>query len=193
LSTSPEFWRIFCAIEFPPEVAAHASEHIKRLRERFPDIKASWTRDGNFHLTLKFIGPTPRARVELVSAAAESAVKGVSNLRLGISGTGVFPNPVAPKVLWLGIKDASGNLARLHARLEEECAREGFAKETRSFHPHLTLARVRQPQGARALAAAHLAEPFAEIEIQITELLVMRSELSSAGSKYTVISRHDLR
>ena len=71
------------------------------------------------------------------------------------------------------------SLAELHARLEEEAAQAGFAKETRAFHPHLTVARLRQADNARALATAHKQMEFDPLEIAVAELLVIRSELSS--------------
>jgi 2'-5' RNA ligase len=95
-------------------------------------------------------------------------------------------------VLWIGINDSSGALLELHRRLEAEAANVGFAKETRPFHPHLTIARLRQPDNARALTAAHNQMEFEPLEIAVTELVVIRSELSSAGSKHTVVSRHQL-
>jgi len=66
----------------------------------------------------------------------------------------------------------------------------GFAKETRPFHPHLTIARLRQADTARELAVTHKQMEFEPLEIAVAELLVIRSELSSEGSKYTVVSRH---
>lgn len=184
--------RIFCAVEFPSEVSARAGAHSKRLRDQFPGVRASWTSEPAFHLTLKFIGEIPATRVEAVTQAAVRATAGVPVFDLAVAGAGVFPKLAAPRVLWLGIADQAGNLARLHAQLETECAREGFSREPRPFHPHLTLARLRQPQEARALTALHLKEQFAAIEIQVTELLVMRSELGQTGSKYSVVSRHPL-
>jgi 2'-5' RNA ligase len=95
-------------------------------------------------------------------------------------------------VLWIGVNDVSEKLLELHARLEDESAQVGFAKETRPFHPHLTIARLRQADNARTLANAHQHMEFDPLEIAVAELLVIRSELSSAGSKYTIVSRHPL-
>jgi 2'-5' RNA ligase len=74
--------------------------------------------------------------------------------------------------------------------LEEECAKEGFDREERAFRPHLTIARLRKPEGAKRLADAHLKQEFKPARIDLTELIVFRSELSSKGSTYTAISRH---
>ena len=188
-----ENWRVFCAIEFPRKVVDPALERIRVLRERFPQVAAGWIRDGNFHLTVKFIGEVPRANVEKLSAAAERATTNLSSFNLVVASAGSFPKNGPPKVLWLGVKDQSGKLQVLHQRLEETCAVEGFEKDERAFHPHLTIARIRKIGGARELAAAHRELGFEAVEVLISELLVIRSELSSAGSKYTVISRHDLR
>ena len=188
----PLTWRVFCAIEPPEEVCARASDHIRRLRHEFPDVNASWNRDGKFHLTLKFLGEIPKARVENLSLAAGRAIRWLSSVNLVVEKSGAFPDNAPPRVLWIGVSDPSRRLSKLYERLEEECARESFPKDARPFHPHLTLARLRKPQGTRALASAHKAMLFEPIEISVSELLVIRSELSSEGSKFSVISRHVL-
>jgi 2'-5' RNA ligase len=182
--------RVFCAIELPEDISERATDHINNLRRQVPDISASWNRDGKFHLTVKFIGEIPRARVERLSLAAQRATVDLSSFKLIVAGAGAFPKKGPPKVLWLGIDDPTGQLATLQARLEQECGREGFSNDERAFHPHLTVARLRKPQGARELAAAHQEMGFAAVEVPVAELLVIRSELSSLGSKYSVISRH---
>ena len=96
-------------------------------------------------------------------------------------------------MLWIGVSDPSGQLSALQEKFENECAAEGFPKENRAYRPHLTIARLRKPEGARNLAEAHLRMQFAAIDVELKELVVFRSELSPKGSKYTVISAADLR
>jgi 2'-5' RNA ligase len=187
-----ETWRVFFAIEVPPEIAKRATDHIHHLREQFPWVPASWNRDGTFHITLKFIGELPCSEAPRLSQASERAKGNLSPFNLSLQGSGTFPGKGTPRVLWLGIDDISGDLGRLQNRLEEECAAEGCAKDERTFQPHLTLARFRKHQGARELATAHKKGGFAAVEFPVSELLFIRSELSSAGSKYSVISRHQL-
>ena len=190
MTRAPSDWRTFCGVELPENVCARAAEHIRRLRQVFRDINSGWNRDGKFHLTLKFLGEIPQTQVAVLSRAASLAVEESSPFKVIVEGVGAFPAHGPPKVLWIGISDPTNNLNKLYQRLEDECAREGFAKEQRTFHPHLTLARLRKPQGARTLAAAHNDMLFDPIEIVVSELLVIRSELSSEGSKYSVVSRH---
>jgi RNA 2',3'-cyclic 3'-phosphodiesterase len=186
-----ERWRVFCAVELPPQVRARAADHATRLRNRSTEVRASWPRADNLHLTLKFLGETAQARVEALSNAASRAALSIRPFDLTLEGAGAFPPRGSPRVLWLGINDASGGLVKLQSQLEDECEAAGFAREERPFHPHLTLARIRAPQGARELARLHRETGFAAIEFHVAELVVMRSELGPGGSRYTEISRHE--
>jgi len=193
LAVNPEMlWRVFCAIELPEKVRELLGKHIAQLKGAVPDARASWGRDSNLHLTLKFLGEIPQHSVGDFSEAASRAVRGVQPFSIRLEQTGIFPAAGQPRVLWIGVDDSRAKLAELQARLEEESDRTGFAREARPFHPHLTIARLRKPEGARTLAAAHQRLEFAPLDIVVSELVVIRSELSSAGSKYTVVSRHAL-
>lgn len=185
-------WRVFCAVELPQEVRAQLQEHIVRLRKEVPDAAASWSRVENIHLTLKFFGNVALDRIPAISAAAARAVAELEPFKIGVGNTGVFPRPSRPQVLWIGVDDPLTKLSTLHDRLEKECATEGFPKEDRAYRPHLTIARLRRPDGARHLADTHLQMQFKPTDVDINELILFRSELSSKGSKYTAISRHQL-
>jgi 2'-5' RNA ligase len=183
-------WRMFCAVELPEVVRERLEDHVRRLRKEVPDVAASWSRVENIHLTLKFFGNVEVQRIEKISKAAERAVKEFSTFQIGVGGTGVFPRPSRPQVLWIGVSDALGQLTAMQEKFEDECAAEGFPKEDRAYRPHLTIARLRKPEGARDLAEAHLRMQFEPIEIALKELVVFRSELSPKGSKYTALSKH---
>jgi 2'-5' RNA ligase len=186
-------WRVFCAVELPAEVRKQLEEHILKLRKAVPDVVASWSRVENIHLTLKFFGNVAIDRIPAISEGANRAVSEFSTFPIGVGGTGVFPRPSRPQVLWIGISDPSGRLSALQARLENECAAMGFPKEDGAYRPHLTIARIRRPEGARRLADTHLQIPFPTTGIDVTELILFRSELSPKGSKYTPISTHPIR
>ena len=187
-----EEWRTFCAIELGAEVRAQLADHAQRLRDTVPDASASWAKPENVHLTLKFFGNVAKEKLTRVSDAATRAAGAFGPFAIRIGGTGVFPRRSRPQVLWVGVEDSSGQLSALQQRLEEEFAREGFAKEDRGFRPHLTIARLRRPEDARPLAEAHIQTKFDFTEIGVTELVLFRSQLSPKGSTYTVISKHGL-
>ena len=185
-------WRVFCAVELPDAVRARLEDHVLRLRQKVPDAAASWSRVENIHLTLKFFGNVEAERIQKISEAAERVVKQFSTFQINVGETGVFPRASRPQVLWIGIGDPLGQLTALQEKLENECAAEGFAKENRAYRPHLTIARLRRPEGARQLAEAHLGMRFEPVEVAVKEIVVFRSELGPKGSKYTSISKHQL-
>ena len=193
MSTKNETWRVFCAIEIPSLTRQRVLHHITKLRASVPDVRASWSREISIHLTLKFFGEIPEALVNNLGAAISRSVSGVVSFPILIADSGVFPQPRDPRVLWIGVTDLKGQLTNLHERLETEFEKEGFPRDTRPFHPHLTLARLRNQRGARDIARVHEELSFPPEEITVTELLLIRSELSSKGSKYTTISKHPLK
>jgi RNA 2',3'-cyclic 3'-phosphodiesterase len=188
----PEAWRVFCAIYVPLELREKALAHSMRLRKAVPEAHASWSKPDNIHLTLKFLGDISESRVQSLSKAAANASTALDPFSIGVQGSGVFPTRGQPRVLWIGMEDLQGKLGELYRRLEDECGKAGFRKEARPFHPHLTLARLRKPSWAHELAEAHKQMQFEPVEFTVSELLVIRSELSGEGSKYTTISRHPL-
>jgi 2'-5' RNA ligase len=188
-----KFWRVFVAIELPASLRARIINHIDRLRSALPEARASWSREDTLHLTLKFLGDTSVTNIEHLSAAASIAASKVEPFEIGVEGCGSFPPRGQPRVLWIGIDDPSGKLSELNRALEDECANAGFARDPRAFHPHLTIARMRQPHGSRQLASVHKEIGFNREAISVSEVAVIRSELRSEGSKHTVISRHELR
>jgi 2'-5' RNA ligase len=179
-------------VEISEEVRARLVDHVQRLREAVPNVHASWNRADNIHLTLKFFGDVEKDATRKISATAARVVQTFSPFPIRIAGTGTFPEQALPRILWVGVEDPSGNLASLQKQFENECAKEGFPKEGRAFRPHLTLARIRSPRGSRTLGEIHKRIEFAATEVGVSELLLTRSELSSEGSKYTLISRHRL-
>ncbi len=88
------------------------------------------------------------------------------------------------------LSDHTAELTKLHRTLEDECAKAEFAREGRPFHPHLTIARLRKPQGSRQLAKLHEEMGFTDQQVSVSEVVLFRSELLSEGSRHTAISRH---
>jgi len=186
-----ESWRLFIAIELPSSLRQSVQDHINQLKQALPEERASWARGENLHLTLKFLGDTPVAKVEALSQAAQRAASKVLPFELVIGDCGAFPVRGQPRVLWIGINDPTNNLTELYRAIEDECANAGFPRERRPFHPHLTIARLRRPHGARRIAELHKEVGFDPIRVSVREVCLIRSELRSEGSRYTVLSRHE--
>lgn len=187
---SIELLRVFCAVDLSAEARRRAADHIDGLRKLHPAAGAKWDRPEKLHVTLKFLGDVSRPRLDALAAATRRAANECGPFELAVEGTGVFPPRGAARVLWLGLKDPSGALARLQQRLEAECEAEKFVREERAYHPHLTLARLKTWAGAdRQLVGAHKAARFEAVRFPVGEILIIRSVLEPSGSRYTVLER----
>ena len=67
-----------------------------------------------------------------------------------------------------------------------------FHHQEQSFKPHLTLARIKEPIGKDRMTGALLNFRLDSEPITVTEVLLMRSHLSSDGARYEAISRFPL-
>jgi 2'-5' RNA ligase len=112
------------------------------------------------------------------------AVTRTTEFDLVIEGCGVFPPHGKPNVLWIGISpETAPACLGLYQSIEDECAKAGFKRDERKFHPHLTIARLRHPAGARDLANLHQATQFEPVALKVTSACLIRSELSNSGSR----------
>lgn len=188
-----ESWRLFIAIELPAEIRQRIKQHIDHLRAVCPDVRASWTREDNLHLTLKFLGDIEVNRVDSLAQALMHAAARTPSFDLVIQDCGVFPPRGKPNVLWIGISPEIGPAClHLYQAIEDECEKAGLKRDERKFHPHFTIARLRHPAGARELANRHQETEFEPLALEVDSVCLVRSELSSSGSRYTILARHDL-
>lgn len=149
----------------------------------------AWVQESHLHLTLKFLGEQPDEDAEALGTALATRVNASRALRLALGGLGAFPNLRVPRVVWMGIeRDAA--LELLHDDVERVCAGLGYEVDGRAFRPHITLGRVKRPMRtaeARALAAAARAVDYAST-VPVASVDLMRSELTPAGSRYSVMA-----
>ena len=191
VSHNPEQIRSFIAIELP-EGAKEGLARLRKELERDEHKFVKWVDPRGVHLTLKFLGNIPSKRVAEITEAIEEAKQGISPFHLEISGLGAFPSLKQARVLWVGIGGEVDRLSRLQQNIDSALAALGFAKEERSFVPHLTLARIRQgasPPERRnfgELVGSTIFEDKYHVEVEAIRL--MRSQLTPAGAIYTCLS-----
>ncbi|MDX6710978.1 MAG: 2,3-cyclic 3-phosphodiesterase [Blastocatellia bacterium] len=185
--------RLFTAIELPPAVRDLAARHAVQLRTAVPSARVSWEKPEKIHLTLKFFGETEERLVEPLITACNAVASRTKPFTVQVGDPGAFFKKRKPQVLWLGVSDAEGMLAGLYSAIERECEGVGFVRDSRVFHPHLTIARIRQPQGAADLARLHLSLGFAPISFLVNEFVLIKSDIGSTGSSYKTLSHHIFR
>jgi 2'-5' RNA ligase len=143
---------------------------------------------------MKFLGGIEEARVPALVEALHVAATDRHAFDLEIASLGAFPSPTRPRVLWAGVTEGQAPLAALATTVDDALAPLGFPRETRAFTAHVTLARVREPRRAPALAAALGAAAARRFgSVTIDHLALMRSDLSPRGAQYTALSTVPLR
>jgi 2'-5' RNA ligase len=184
--------RLFIAVEIPAEVRKRLAEIEQQLMAAGADVK--WVPEGNFHITLKFLGNVESDRTDAIAAAVESAVQGVPCFDVTLSGTGAFPNTRRPNVVWVGMTSGADQMKVLAERVERAMEPLGFASENRPFSPHITVGRSKTPKNAENLREQiERQRDEAAGSFQVSNVSVMKSDLRPSGPTYTRISDVRLR
>lgn len=183
--------RTFVAINLPADEREALHSATAAVREALP--AASWTPAAKLHLTLKFVGEADDAmRARLVEALGEVARRS-RPLDLGIGGMGVFPNPRAPRIVWMSVEPAP-RLELLHHDVEKACEEVGIPGEGRPFHPHITIGRVKTPppvETRRAMVAA-MRDVRHVARVPVMAMDLMGSTLAPDGARHELLQRFPL-
>ena len=81
--------RLFTAIDLPPKMLEKLDHFLARLR---PLANLRWTAVENLHITTKFIGEWPEARIEDMKTALRGVIQS-GPIDVAVRGVGWFPNP----------------------------------------------------------------------------------------------------
>lgn len=188
--------RSFIAIELTSEVLNVLNRAQATLRQGPGGQAGRWVKEEGIHLTLKFLGDVPTERLEEIYQAVSRACQAYGLFELIVAGLGCFPNLRRPRVVWVGLREETGQLAALQKTVERELGRLGFPPEERGFTPHLTLARVHQGASRteiEALGKAVAEAPLGELaRMRVTAVSVMKSDLKPSGAVYSELYRAPL-
>lgn len=179
--------RTFIAVELTEELKKKIEEVQFSLKKIKTNI--AWVKPGNVHATLKFLGEVPEDKIENVYEGANKALEGMKCFKLGLKDLGCFPNLRRPRVIWIGVEKGKEELALMQKKLEQEMERIGFPREEREFSPHLTIGRVKSPKNIEQLTELIRDTNFQTEEIEIKEVVVMKSQLHPAGAIYTPLKK----
>jgi 2'-5' RNA ligase len=184
--------RAFVAVPIEDPVVRRRLEGARSLLPPLHGLR--WVPPGQLHFTLKFLGEIEEERVAdaraCVAAAARPTAGRPGPFRLSLEGLGAFPPRGPARVVWAGCREGTEALSALAAAVEEAFAAAGFPREERPFSPHLTLARVKEPEAGRRLTRALVSvppEPFGVVPV--SSLVLYRSELTPRGADYSELLR----
>jgi len=182
--------RLFFAVPVAESARRLVAGVMDRAQASVGDGRAKirWVRVDGLHVTLRFLGPTPAERIDVLIAALDRLARSTPAFEVVIARAGAFPNPSRPRTLWLGIETGADRLAALAAELEREVTLGGEALGTRPFAPHLTIARTDGLRTAAAAAAA-LRDAAADLEARFVadRVVLFQSHLGRGPARYEPI------
>ena len=168
--------RLFTALEIPRDAALSLS----LLRGGLPG--ARWVDVENYHLTLRFIGDVEGHIADEVANALDRVRR--PSFSLALSGVGAFGSK-KPHAIWAGVT-ASPDLNALQAEIERICQRVGVAADPRKFMPHVTLARLRNPNPIDVAQYLSARGNFSTMPFKVSRFVLMSSRDSVGGGPYVV-------
>jgi 2'-5' RNA ligase len=170
--------RLFVAIELPDAI----KDSINRICTGI--IEARWVPEEQMHLTLRFIGEVDGGKFTDINNALGSIRE--STFPLALKGVGYFPPRKDPRILWIGVEH-SEKLRELQNKIEHTVKKCGIKPERRKYHPHITIARLRDYTWAEKVVpfirghSMFASEPF-----NVEQFILYSSQLTKYGAIHTV-------
>jgi 2'-5' RNA ligase len=183
--------RTFIALEMNDALQRHLTDVIRQVAQVLPAIR--WIEPVSIHLTLAFLGELTDEQVAEAVQATQIAAQQAQVFSYRLSRLGTFGSPRYPRVIWMGIEEASGSLVSIHRLLSQQLLQRGFEIDTRPFSPHLTLARLKSPlslqeqQQLQSLLTDQACNLVTTSSYAVHHLDVMKSELLRTGARYTCL------
>ncbi len=175
--------RLFTGLEIPPDIGAALARH----RGGLPG--ARWVEPENYHVTLRFMGDVDEGTARDLYAALEAA-RARDAIPIAIDGLASFggerPHAVIARVV------PSPALSELQAEHERLARSAGLAPERRKFHPHVTLARLRQASPLDVADYLALQGAFERLAFTARRVALYSARESVGGGPYVVEAAYPL-
>jgi len=180
--------RCFIALELDEAVKASLKASVEPFKRASRAEKPRLVDTNGYHVTLKFLGAVTAERLAQLRSELPRALAGISSVSTGWAGFGGFPRRASANVLVAVLRDDEGRLAELYEAVEQACEGLGFARESRPFKPHATLARFRTSVDLRPyLTGMPPAGP-----VPLAAVALYESVLAPGGAQYSVLERYPL-
>jgi 2'-5' RNA ligase len=181
--------RCFVALPLPESYQEGLARIVEQWRGKLAS-KVNWTKRGNWHLTLYFLGEIEDAEVD----AVRSALAGVKRQRfvLQAGGGGFFPPGKPPRVIWAGLRRGAEACSALAGDVEKALVDLGYPGRDKPFTSHLTLGRVKKGARDDWKALLRFLQDTEWPEIEADAFVLWRSSLTPSGPVYEEMERYPL-
>ena len=175
--------RLFTGLEIPADVALD----LDLMRGGISG--ARWIDRDSYHITLRFIGDIDEGLAREIAYELDGVEARPFQLRL--AGCGAFGGN-KPHALYAGV-EGNAELRRLQAIHERICQVLGLPADPRKFAPHVTLARLKDPDVSslhRFIASHNL---YKSRIFEVARFVLFSSRPSRGGGPYAVEESYQLQ
>jgi RNA 2',3'-cyclic 3'-phosphodiesterase len=174
--------RLFTGLEIPPQTALD----LQIMQGGIPG--ARWMEPSNFHLTIRFIGDIETGLARELAMALDGISFRPFTLRL--KSVGIFGGN-KPHSLYAGVED-NPDLNRLRDMHERVCRVLGLAPEPRKFMPHVTMARLRDPDLRALQRWVEVHSLYSTPVFEVNNFVLFSSRPLKGGGPYAVEETYQL-
>ncbi len=153
------------------------------------DVRVSWVKPDNIHLTLIFMGNVPTNGVIGVTRVMDAVAAGAPPFSYDVNGLGYFGSSRSPRTIWAGAR-RTPVLSALRQDLCSSLTDSDIPLDIRNFKAHLTLGRVRTKHGASELAETVRSLAGTSFgRVPVDAMLLVKSDLKPSGPEYSILHR----
>ena len=176
--------RLFIAINFKASII----EDIQNIC--FGVKNARWVPREQMHLTLRFLGKCEGNQFQDIIDVLKQVR--IPYFSVSPEGVGYFPPRGNPRILWVGVKRCP-ELYALRRSLDKNLVRAGILEERKKFHPHITVARMRDHTPSSAIIPFLTQNSLFKTESStITEFHLYSSILRQEGALHQIEETYPL-
>lgn len=182
-----ESLRLFMALVPPHSIRTNMRSFQEEVKEQLGGVK--WVASRKLHITLKFLGDVPENKLSRVRDIARDVTEDFQPMEVVFQSFGSFPERGTPSVFWAGCSESEA-LKSLHEQFNERLTEVGVEKETRSFHPHVTLGRVKDRSSLGPWKNVLQKEEDRNFgKHRFREVHLIQSTLTPEGAQYSTVDR----
>lgn len=171
--------RLFVAVD----VDSRIESYLNNIQLELDTAHAKLKPVSGYHITLKFLGYVQD--LEKVKQAMEEVR--FNSFEMTTKGVGYFGKGNNIRVIWCGVEPKE-KFNELHEKIDYELKKIGFAHDTK-FHPHITLARVKQLYNKDGMIETLKNISKEEMTTKVNSIVLYKSTLTSQGPIYNVVHR----
>lgn len=174
--------RCFIAVPVPEGIKRRVLELQHDMKK--VEMSCKFVEEDNMHITLSFLGEKNEEDIEKIHVQLGYLSKKFSQIPAKVCGLKIIPSESYIRVIALGVFDENKELERLSSEIKNSVG--GDVKP-----PHLTVCRVKKIKNkVEVLEKLKIWKDFDAGSFTITEIKLMKSELSREGPSYEVMQSY---